>query len=49
MKPFFLMIVAVAFASVSCERHEFEGENGTKQLHHGHGDHHGDHGAEGGH
>ena len=44
MKRFSLLLAAIAFFSASCERHEFEGPNGTKQLHeHGHhGDHHGD-------
>lgn len=47
MKLFSLLIVAVAFASVSCERHEFEGPNGTKQLHeHGHHDDHAGHAEE---
>jgi len=37
MKLFSLMLFAFAVVSVSCERHEFEGEHGTKQLHqHGH-------------
>jgi len=42
MKLFSLLIVAVAFAGVSCERHEFEGPDGTKQLHEPHGAHHAD-------
>ena len=44
MKRFSLLLAALAFFTASCERHEFEGPNGTKQLHeHGHhGDHHGD-------
>jgi hypothetical protein len=54
MKLFSLLVLAVAFAGVSCERHEFEGPNGTKQLHehsstHGTAANHGDqadHGAE---
>ncbi|MGB0292792.1 MAG: hypothetical protein ACPGIA_09460 [Luteolibacter sp.] len=33
-----MLLVAIAFFSASCERHDFEGPNGTKQLH-GHGDH----------
>jgi hypothetical protein len=37
MKLFSLLVLAVAFAGVSCERHEFEGPNGTKQLHEPHG------------
>ena len=41
MKLVLLMLVVVAVAGVSCERHEFEGPDGTKQLHEhaaGHGD-----------
>jgi hypothetical protein len=41
MKYFLLLIAAVAVASVSCERHEFDGPDGTKQLH----EHGADHGA----
>ena len=41
MKRFSLLLAAIAFFSASCERHEFEGENGTKQLH-AHGKGHGD-------
>jgi hypothetical protein len=37
MKRFFLLVVAVAVSGVSCERHEFEGPGGTKQLHEHHG------------
>ena len=33
MKVFSLLLVAVALMGVSCERHEFEGSHGTKQLH----------------
>jgi len=33
MKLFSLLVVVVAMSGVSCERHEFEGPNGTKQLH----------------
>ncbi len=42
MKLFFLLLVTVAMSGVSCERHEFEGPNGTKQLneaHPAHADH----------
>ena len=39
MKFFPLLLVAVSFFSVSCERHEFEGPDGTKQLHQKHGAH----------
>lgn len=44
MKLFTLALVAIAFASISCERHEF---SETKKLHqqHGHSDH--GHAAEG--
>jgi len=31
-ETFFLLVVAVAVSGVSCERHEFEGPGGTKQL-----------------
>jgi hypothetical protein len=37
MKLFSLLLVAVALMGVSCERHEFDGPNGTKQLHKPHG------------
>ncbi|MEI7956723.1 MAG: hypothetical protein WCJ66_16280 [Verrucomicrobiota bacterium] len=41
---FLLPILATASAFfISCERHEFEGKNGTKQLHEAHGAHHPDH------
>jgi len=33
MKLISLVLVAVAMSGVSCERHQFEGPNGTKQLH----------------
>lgn len=36
MKLFSLLLVAVALSGVSCERHEFEGPDGTKQLHEQH-------------
>lgn len=39
MKFFPLLLVAVSFFGVSCERHEFEGPDGTKQLHQKHGAH----------
>jgi len=32
MKFFSIFVVAVSVFGVSCERHEFEGPNGTKQL-----------------
>ncbi len=39
MKLFSLLLVAVALSGVSCERHEFEGPDGTKQLHEKHSAH----------
>ena len=33
LRGLFLLVVVVAMSGVSCERHEFEGPNGTKQLH----------------
>ncbi|MEO7101018.1 MAG: hypothetical protein ABI162_16800 [Luteolibacter sp.] len=42
MKFFPILLVAVSVFAVSCERHEFEGPDGTKQLH----EHHGAHAAE---
>jgi len=39
MKLFSLLLVAVAVLGVSCERHEFEGPDGTKQLHEHHSGH----------
>lgn len=46
MKSLSILLVAVSVFAVSCERHEFEGPDGTKQLHEhhgaGHGDSHGD-------
>ena len=50
MKRFFsLILVLVWLVGISCERHEFEGPNGTKQLHKhgsGHSDKHADEHAE---
>jgi hypothetical protein len=45
-----LSLLLVALMGVSCERQEFEGPNGTKQLHEHHGSHHGEEheGEEGG-
>jgi hypothetical protein len=37
MKIFSILLVAVSVSAVSCERHEFEGPNGTKQLNEPHG------------
>jgi hypothetical protein len=42
MKLFSLLLVAIALLGASCEPHEFEGPNGTKQLH----EHHSGHGEE---
>lgn len=44
MKLFSLLLLVVSMMGVSCERHEFDGPNGTKQLnekhetHAGHGE-----------
>lgn len=45
MKLFSLLLVAVAAGAVSCERHEFDGPDGTRQFHEHHkaGDSHADH------
>lgn len=54
MKPFALLSLFFVFSLGACERHEFEGPEGTKRLHEHHGSHddgheeEGDH-AEGGH
>jgi len=50
MKLFTLLVLTVALAGVSCERHEFEGPNGTKQMNephssHGKAEHHDDKGG----
>lgn len=46
MKSLSILLVTVSVFAVSCERHEFDGPDGTKQLHEhhgaGHGDSHGD-------
>jgi hypothetical protein len=42
MKFLPMLLAAASLLAVSCERHEFEGEYGTKQLHTGHGSHAGD-------
>lgn len=42
MKFLPLTLAAACVFSLSCERHEFEGSNGTKQLHEAHGAHHPD-------
>ncbi len=45
---FSLLLLATCALIVSCERHEFEGPNGTKQLHeHGHAAHDDKHDAHG--
>ena len=36
MKSFSILLLAVSLLGVSCERHEFDGPNGTKQLHEHH-------------
>ncbi|MFZ9935655.1 MAG: hypothetical protein ACO3JG_01205 [Luteolibacter sp.] len=41
MKLFSLLLVSVSLLGVSCERHAFEGPDGTKQLHEHHGHDHG--------
>lgn len=37
MKLFSILLVAVSVFAVSCERHEFDGPKGTKQLNEPHG------------
>jgi hypothetical protein len=39
MKLCSLLLLAVALMGVSCERHEFEGPDGTKRLHEHHSGH----------
>ncbi|WP_411827822.1 hypothetical protein [Luteolibacter sp. AS25] len=39
MKTFALLLPFACIAMTACERHEFEGPNGTKQLHEHHGAH----------
>jgi hypothetical protein len=39
MKFLLLTLTTACAFSLSCERHEFEGKNGTKQLHEAHGSH----------
>ena len=36
MKLFSFILVAVSLSAISCERHEFEGPNGTRKLHEHH-------------
>lgn len=42
MKCLALFSVLIAFGLGACERHEFDGPEGTKRLH-GHGDSHAEH------
>ncbi|NQX00289.1 hypothetical protein HQ447_06485 [bacterium] len=50
MKLFSILLVAVSGFAVSCERHDFEGPDGTKQLNQAHGAAaHGEHAAPAGH
>lgn len=37
MKFSSILLVAVSLVAISCERHEFEGPDGTKQLNQPHG------------
>lgn len=39
MRFLLLTLAAACACSLSCERHEFEGKQGTKQLHESHGAH----------
>lgn len=39
MKRLALLTVLVGFGLGACERHEFDGPNGTRQLHEHHGAH----------
>ncbi|MEI7910736.1 MAG: hypothetical protein WCK77_13955 [Verrucomicrobiota bacterium] len=43
MKFLLLTLAAACTLSLSCERHEFEGKDGTKQLQESHGAHHAEH------
>ncbi|MEI6604039.1 MAG: hypothetical protein WCP35_01925 [Verrucomicrobiota bacterium] len=40
MKSLLLILAAACAFFISCERHAFEGKDGTKQLHESHGAHH---------
>lgn len=42
MKLFSLLVLAIGLCGTSCERHEFDGKEGTKQLHEKHGADHGE-------
>ena len=48
MKLFSVLLLAISCGIISCERHEFEGPDGTKQLHQHHAAD-GGHAAENGH
>ncbi len=37
MKSFSILLLAASLLAVSCERHDFEGPDGTKQLNEHHG------------
>ncbi|MCX6875352.1 MAG: hypothetical protein NTW21_16325 [Verrucomicrobia bacterium] len=39
MRALLMTLAAACACSLSCERHDFEGEDGTKQLHQPHGAH----------
>jgi hypothetical protein len=39
MKSLSVLAAFVTLFAISCERHEFDGPNGTRQLHEGHGAH----------
>jgi len=45
MKFLLLTLATVCACSLSCERHEFEGKNGTKQLQESHAAHEAGHGT----
>lgn len=45
MKLFPLLVVTISLLGISCERHEFDGPDGTERLH----KHHGSHDEEAGH
>jgi hypothetical protein len=48
MKSFSIFLMGISLVAVSCERHEFEGPDGTKQLHEHHsaaGGEHQEHGT----
>jgi hypothetical protein len=43
MKSFSIMLAGLSLFAVSCERHEFEGPDGTKQIHEHHAAPHDEH------